>query len=300
MKEIDPIAETDYTVETECMTEIGHIVGIDHKTTIKMIIEMTIEKKDHRDFKDQRYMRKHKDYYKDTYDKDNHRISHGNKDRSKDRYQTKTNTEMTAMTKLEVGLKKKITYMMMMMIYLTQKLKECTKCYKLMSQEREMAIGFMLAFSENPDKILDSIHSPADVDHLIAERNECGKSQKAENLTKEPHDNINNTSSQNYVNPVNYAPINVDTGLTQDSVDTVFVEGKVDNYYTETTITCDSEEEVQIQNIEEGNIMVDSHDELDLWEPEQIPHALIRLAEGQILEEFMLEEEIEFQGIDNM
>ena len=156
----------------------------------------------------------------------------------------------------------------------------------------------MLAFSENPDKILDSICSPADVDHLIAERNECGKNQKAENLTKEPYDNINNTSSQNYVNPVNYAPLNVDTNLTQDSVDTVFVEGKVDNYYTDTTITCDSEEEVQIQNVEEGNIMVDSHDELDLWEPEQIPHALIRLAEGQILEEFMLEEEIEFQGID--
>ena len=48
----------------------------------------------------------------------------------------------------------------------------------------------MLAFSENPDKILDSIHSPADVDHLIAERNGYGKSHKAENLTKEPHDNI--------------------------------------------------------------------------------------------------------------
>ena len=44
--------------------------------------------------------------------------------------------------------------------------------------------------------------------------------------------------------------------------------------------------------------MVDSYDELDLWEPEQIPHALIRLAEGQILEEFMLEEEIGFWGLD--
>ena len=43
--------------------------------------------------------------------------------------------------------------------------------------------------------------------------------------------------------------------------------------------------------------MVDSHDELDLWEPEQIPHTLIKPAEGQILEVFMLEE-IEFQGID--
>ena len=172
------------------------------------------------------------------------------------------------------------------------------KILQMMSREKEMAIGFMLAFSENPDKILDSIHSPADVDHLIAERNTCGKSQKAENLTKEPHDNINSTSSQNYVNPVNYAPINVDTGLTQDSVDTVFEEGNVNNYYAETTITCDSEEKVQIQNTEEWNIMVDSHDDLDLWEPEQIPHTLVRLAEGQILEQFMLEEVIKFQGID--
>ena len=44
--------------------------------------------------------------------------------------------------------------------------------------------------------------------------------------------------------------------------------------------------------------MVDSHDELDLWEPEHIPHAFIRFVEGQILGEFMLEDEIEFQGID--
>ena len=90
--------------------------------------------------------------------------------------------------------------------------------------------------------------------------------------------------------------------MTQDSEVSVFevVERKVDNYYTETTITGNSnrEKEVQIQNVEEGNIMIDSHDELDLWKPEQIPHALIRLAEGQILEEFLLEEEIEFQDID--
>ena len=39
---MDLIAETDYTVETEC-TEIGHIVGIDHETTIRMTIEGTRE-----------------------------------------------------------------------------------------------------------------------------------------------------------------------------------------------------------------------------------------------------------------
>ena len=146
-----------------------------------------------------------------------------------------------------------------------------------MSKEKEIAITLMLVDSENLDHILDSIPSPADVDYLIAERKECGKGQKAENL------------------------INVGIGLAQDSVDTVFevVEWKVDNYHAETTITgnSDSEEEVPIQNIEEGNIMVDSHDELDLWEPEQIAHALVKLAEGQILEEFILEE-IEFHGLD--
>ena len=43
MKEIDPIAETDHTVEKKYVTEIGHIVGIDHKTTVKMTIDMTVE-----------------------------------------------------------------------------------------------------------------------------------------------------------------------------------------------------------------------------------------------------------------
>ena len=151
------------------------------------------------------------------------------------------------------------------------------KILQTTSQEKEMAIGFVLAFSENPDKILDSIHSPADVDHLIAERTEYAKSQKVKNLkTKDPHVNISSTSSQNYES------INVDTDLIQDPVNTVseFIEG-----------------EVQIQNIEEGNIMVDSHDEIDLWELEQIPHTTVKFTEGQILEEFMLEEEIELQGI---
>ena len=39
-------------------------------------------------------------------------------------------------------------------------------------------------------------------------------------------------------------------------------------------------------------------DEIDLWELTQIPHTGMKLAEGQILEEFMLEEEIEIQDKD--
>ena len=166
----------------------------------------------------------------------------------------------------------------------------------MMSQENEMAIGFMLVFSENPDKILDSIHSQADVDHLIAERIECGISQKTEKLTKDPNDNIGNTSLQNYVNPVNYEPINLDTGLTQDSVYTVFefIEGKVDNYYTEPPIT-----EVQFLSIDECKT-VELQDEPELWEPVEMLDTPTRLLDGQIIEEFILEEEeeIDFQGID--
>ena len=64
-----------------------------------------------------------------------------------------------------------------------------------MSQEKEITIGFMLMFSEDPDKVLDNIHSPADVDQLI-ERIEYAKIQKAEDLAKDPHVNISNTSSQ--------------------------------------------------------------------------------------------------------
>ena len=78
-----------------------------------------------------------------------------------------------------------------------------------MSQEKEMAIGFMLAFSENLDKILDSIHSQADVEYLIAKRIEFAKNQKAEKLAKDQHENISNTNSQSNVNLVNCEPINL-------------------------------------------------------------------------------------------
>ena len=33
-------------------------------------------------------------------------------------------------------------------------------------------------------------------------------------------------------------------------------------------------------------------DEIDFWDLEPIPHACVRLVEGQVLEEFMLEEEV--------
>ena len=99
------------------------------------------------------------------------------------------------MTKLKVGLRTKITCVMMM-TYFTQKLKEYNKILQTMSQEKEIAIGFILMFSENPNKILDNMHSPADVDQLIAERIEYAKSQKAADLAQDPHVNVNSTASK--------------------------------------------------------------------------------------------------------
>ena len=100
-----------------------------------------------------------------------------------------------------------------------------------MSPEKEITIGFMITFSENPDKILDSICSPADVDHLISKRIEYAKTQKAENLTKDPHVSItSNTSSHNCES------INTGLELTQESVDTEIIENS----------NSDSVEEIQI------------------------------------------------------
>ena len=119
---------------------------------------------------------------------------------------------------------------------------------------------------------------------------------EGQKLTKEPHDNISNISLQNDVNPVNYEPINLGTGLTQDSVHLVF-EGKIDHFYTENPITYESKEEVEFLGIDESET-VDLLDKLDLWESVEIPDIPTRITYEQIIEEFMLEEEIESQGID--
>ena len=61
------------------------------------------------------------------------------------------------------------------------KIERVCEILQRMSQEKEMAIGFRLTSSDNPEKILDSIRSPTDVNQLIAERVEYVKSQKVEN-----------------------------------------------------------------------------------------------------------------------
>ena len=95
--------------------------------------------------------------------------------------------------------------------------------------------------------MLDSIHSPADMDHLIAERIAYAKSQEAENLTKDINHDVS-ANSQHKVNYVNQEPIDSvkggkDTCLTQDlqeddEVPNEFIEGEVDDYSTTLYSIC--------------------------------------------------------------
>ena len=214
-------------------------------------------KENHREFKDQKYKRKHRDNYENTYEdrynKDNHRNSYKDKDRNKNKDQDRDDSY----DGIRGGSKEKgCSYDDRKDDSFKTKLERVYKILQLMSQEKEMVIGLMLIDIENPGNILDSICSQADVDHLIAERIECAKSQKAEKLTKDPHDSISNTSSQSNINPVNYEPINLDTGLTQDlqenvecvqsmSVPTKIIEEEVDDYSIQHSVTSPHKENIQ-------------------------------------------------------
>ena len=144
-------------------------------------------------------------------------------------------------------------------------IEEVHKVIPQLSRDKPIAIKLILDNSEDFEAMFYSIHSEANVDYLIAERIECGRNQMDTNLKiKEPHVNTSNASSQNYES------INTGLDLTQKSAVT------------------ESLEEIHFSDLNECKII----DELDLRELEQIPHAVVRLVEGQVLEEFMLEEEI--------
>ena len=162
-----------------------------------------------------------------------------------------------------------------------------------MTSEETIAIRSMLMTSEYIIEAMDSTC-------LMAARVKYAISQKSKGLTNDIHDNISSTSLQSDVNPVNYRPENVGTGLTQnaDSEESIEVVGDCDDPIEsiEEINVCDM---VELQDLPCRIVEVDMQDfpttivdELELWELIEI--SPIRLAEGHILEEFMLEEETEF------
>ena len=89
------------------------------------------------------------------------------------------------------------------------------------------------------------------------------------------------------MNPVNYEPINLDTGLTQDlqenvesiqsvSVVTTIIEGKVDDYSIQHSIASPHEENIQ---------------DIDIYDMVEMPDVPTRIADDQVIEEFMLGDE---------
>ena len=107
------------------------------------------------------------------------------------------------------------------------------------------------------------------------------KDQKAENENSTGNPHVNVISN---VSPQNYEFMNEKLELTQEIVDTEIKE--ISN--------SDSEEEIQILDLCKCEII----DEIDFRELEQIPQVTVKLNEGQVLEEFMLEKDIEFQERD--
>ena len=129
--EIDHITETDHRIT---MAQIDHTVEIDCKTTIEMTIEMTTEmtvEKKIIGISKTRNIRESIEIIMKTHMKTGTtRIIIEIVTKTKIEIKTKTDTEITAMIKLEVGLKTKSAHMMIeKMIVLKQNLKECTKFY---------------------------------------------------------------------------------------------------------------------------------------------------------------------------
>ena len=168
-----------------------------------------------------------------------------------------------------------------------------------MTSEEATAIRSMLMTSEYTNEVMDSTC-------LMAARVKYAISQKSKGLPKVSYDNISSTSSQSEVNPVNYGPENLGTGLTQnsDSEESIEVvgDGKELIESIEEINVCDT---VELQDSPCRKVEVDMQDfpttivdELELWELIEILGIPISLAEGQVLGEFMLEEETDFWGID--
>ena len=188
MKEIDHTVEIDYEITVK---EIGPTVGIDHYTIGYKRAnysafqdhgnrrkykdcykdkyrdekfynrDRSYDRNDsysrdrlqgyYREFKDQRHEIRSEDYYKDRYGKENHR----NSDKNKNKYQKKDQHKNDSNGKSSGFKERDYLYDEDDIFHL-----EIERVYKIlqrMGPEKEMAIGFILEFSVNPDKILDSI-----------------------------------------------------------------------------------------------------------------------------------------------
>ena len=89
------------------------------------------------------------------------------------------------------------------------------------------------------------------------------------------------------MDPVNYEPTNLDAGLTQVlqenvesiqsvSIVTTIIEGKIDDYSIQHYVMSSHEENIQ---------------DIDIYDMVEMPDTPTRIADDQVIEEFMLEDE---------
>ena len=198
---VDPETGINYT------TEIDHIVEIDHKTSIKMItetiigmtiemiiemitettIEMTIEKKIIGILKNRNIRENIEIIMKTHMNTGTTRIiieivtkMNEDRDENKDQHRDDSYDQIRGRSK-----EKDCSYDDREDDSFEAKLKRVHQILQTISKEKEIAVALVLVDSENLDHIVDSIHSQADVDCLIAEIIEYVRSQKTEKLTKD-------------------------------------------------------------------------------------------------------------------
>ena len=141
---------------------------------------------------------------------------------------------------------------------------------------------FIKAGTEDIDDLFHNTCSLAEERCWLAKKYIQVRDQKAENENSTEDPNVNVTIN---TSPQNYEFKNAELEITQEAVDTEIIE--ISN--------SDSEEEIQYLDLCECEII----DELYFRELEQMPQVMVKLTEGQVLEEFMLEEDIDFQERDN-
>ena len=120
-----------------------------------------------------------------------------------------------------------------------------------MSWDKQIPLKLILANSKNFDDMFNSIHSPVDVDHLIAEKIAYANSQKTKNLIKDIHNNDDGTNSQNKHasyemtnicsthDSASYETVDSNTCSTQGSVNSEMVEFDTSLYYVVSeTLIC--------------------------------------------------------------
>ena len=150
---------------------------------------------------DNRNQNRYKDKYQDKYT-DNYRENH--KDRYKDNHRDKhrddsyDNTDRSRSR--EKCKERKVGY--------NSKGEHFYKVIKQLDEYKAIALQLILANSTNFHEMFYSIHSVADVDHLIAERIAYIQKQKAINLTDKISSSMNTPNS---VNCVSQEPIKVDS-----------------------------------------------------------------------------------------